>query len=305
MPWNGSGTFTRSNGFNTGTTVWTADKNAAVKITASRHDNHDNDLRDGINACLAKNGENAATANLPMAGFKHTNVAEASARTDYARYSQVQDGAPLWGGTSGGTANAQTLSLTPAITAYATGMAIRFIPGSANTGATTLAVNGLSTKNIYYMNKALVGGELQASVPATLIYDGTQWQLLNHGGGWATWTPTLSASGSLTFTSTSINKAVYQRHGTEVRFCLNVTGTTGGSTDIALQATLPIGADLTDAYALSCAIFDATYSGTFNSGGALITGGSSNTISARHYNNQNWGLGAARGFSVSGVYKTS
>lgn len=55
MGWS-SGTFTRSNGVYTGTAVWTSDASAAVKITAARHDAHDQDLAAGINACLHKGG---------------------------------------------------------------------------------------------------------------------------------------------------------------------------------------------------------------------------------------------------------
>lgn len=75
MAWNGSGTFTRTNGVNTGSGVWTSDRDASVKITASRHDTHDQDLAAGINACLAKNGENAMTGDLNMGGNDVTNAA--------------------------------------------------------------------------------------------------------------------------------------------------------------------------------------------------------------------------------------
>lgn len=68
MAWNGSGSFSRTNGTNTGTTVWQQDEAGAVDIEADRHDTHDQDLADGINACLAKNGENAMTGNLDLGG---------------------------------------------------------------------------------------------------------------------------------------------------------------------------------------------------------------------------------------------
>lgn len=55
MGWSG-GTFTRSNGVYTGAAVWTSDAGAGVKILATRHDTHDQDLAAGINACLHKGG---------------------------------------------------------------------------------------------------------------------------------------------------------------------------------------------------------------------------------------------------------
>jgi hypothetical protein len=53
-------------------------------------------------------------------------------------------GLNAWGGTAGGTANARTVSLTPALTTYFAGLTVRFENGTAaNTGAATLGVDGL------------------------------------------------------------------------------------------------------------------------------------------------------------------
>lgn len=76
MAWNGSGTFTRTNGTNTGSTTWTKDKNAGTKVTSVLHDTHDQDLATGINNCLAKDGQNAMTGDLPMGGNDLTNVGQ-------------------------------------------------------------------------------------------------------------------------------------------------------------------------------------------------------------------------------------
>lgn len=77
-----------------------------------------------------------------------------------------------------GTANAQTLANPVAFTTLTTGLVVYFLPGVANTGATTFAPDGLAAKNIFYNGAALVGGELSTTVPAVLKYDGTQWNLL-------------------------------------------------------------------------------------------------------------------------------
>jgi len=83
MAWNGSGTFSRITTTVSpavgGTTIDVADQNT---YTA--------DVTAGISACLAKNGENAATGNLDMGGFRHTDVADAVAATDYAALGQVE-----------------------------------------------------------------------------------------------------------------------------------------------------------------------------------------------------------------------
>jgi hypothetical protein len=68
MAWNGSGAFSRTNGTHTGSTVWTQDKDAGTKIVSNRHDTHDQDLSDGINSCIAKNGENYMTGALDLNG---------------------------------------------------------------------------------------------------------------------------------------------------------------------------------------------------------------------------------------------
>ena len=78
MAWNGSGSFGRTNGVYTGTTVWQQDAAADVDIEADRHDTHDQDLATGINACLAKNGENAMTGDLNMGSNDIVNAGAAS-----------------------------------------------------------------------------------------------------------------------------------------------------------------------------------------------------------------------------------
>jgi hypothetical protein len=81
MSWNGSGSFSRTNGTYTGSTVWAQDEAADVDIEAARHDNHDEDLAQGINACLAKNGENAMTGDLNMGSNDILNVGTIAATT--------------------------------------------------------------------------------------------------------------------------------------------------------------------------------------------------------------------------------
>lgn len=64
MAWNGSGTFSRTNGTHTGSSTWVQDRDAGDYILASRHDTHDQDLADGIGACLTKNNESKPTAHF-------------------------------------------------------------------------------------------------------------------------------------------------------------------------------------------------------------------------------------------------
>lgn len=80
--------------------------------------------------------------------------------------------------TDGGSANAYTASPTPALAAYAAGMAFTFIPANTNTGASTFNLNSLGVKDIVNMDGSpLLANQIISGVPAMLIYDGTQFRL--------------------------------------------------------------------------------------------------------------------------------
>ena len=82
--------------------------------------------------------------------------------------------------TSGGTANAQTLTYPVAPAAYALGDRYLFTAGTSNAGATTLNVNGLGPISVRLNGGVLVGGEFKAGKLVEVVYDGTQFEL-----GWA------------------------------------------------------------------------------------------------------------------------
>lgn len=122
------------------------------------------DIASALTASIAKDGQTPPTANLPMATYRHTGVGNAVARTDYAAMGQVQDGGGIWCGTAGGTADALTLTPSPAITAYAAGQRFDFKAGAAaNTGAVTFAISGLSAIAGQVNGAACTGGEIAAN----------------------------------------------------------------------------------------------------------------------------------------------
>ena len=83
-------------------------------------------------------------------------------------------GVTYFGGTSGGTANVQTLTFSNGPAAYAQGNEFLFKAGNTNTGAATLNVNGLGAKTFKKEDENdLVGGEIIASRWYRAIYDGT------------------------------------------------------------------------------------------------------------------------------------
>lgn len=87
------------------------------------------------------------------------------------------------GATSGGAANAQTITVTPNGFGLTSGYRIGFFAGFANTDLTTINVNGAGAKNLFRRTQvgvvAAVGGELNVGQWAEMVYDGTQFQLLS------------------------------------------------------------------------------------------------------------------------------
>ena len=78
MPYNGSGTFNRIYS-------WVTDAANGLFVSSTRTDTDTNDIAAGLTNCVTRDGQSPATANLPMGGFKLTNLAVGSATTDSAR----------------------------------------------------------------------------------------------------------------------------------------------------------------------------------------------------------------------------
>lgn len=80
-----------------------------------------------------------------------------------------------------------TVAGTNTITAACTGLtayysgAYEFTPANTNTGATTLNINSIGAKNIFWNGAACVGGELRQNIPVRLVYDGTQFHVISSG----------------------------------------------------------------------------------------------------------------------------
>lgn len=75
MSWSG-GSYTKGNAATGG---WAGDASLGIGIEAGRHDTQDNDFATGINNCLAKDGQNAMTANINLGGYVPTNVGAGTA----------------------------------------------------------------------------------------------------------------------------------------------------------------------------------------------------------------------------------
>lgn len=158
---------------------WTNDAANNINIRADRMDGQDSDIATGLTKAICKDGQTTITANLPMATYRHTGVGNAVNRTDYVAYGQYNDGIGLTLDTVAGTGNAITANLTPVISAYATNQTFRFVATASNSGATTIAINGLAAKAIKKnITVALETGDIQNGQVVTIFYDGTNFQLI-------------------------------------------------------------------------------------------------------------------------------
>jgi hypothetical protein len=172
MPRNGSGTYTlpAGNPVVTGTTISSTTQNTTMSDVAS-----------ALTNSVSKDGQTTMTGNLPMGGFKLTGLASGSAATDSATIAQVQSGA-----------NSQLVSISgtdtilafgsPSVASYVTGARYSFVADNTNTGIATINIDSIGAKNITkYGTTPLVAGDIIAGAEHFIIYDGTQFQLLNPG----------------------------------------------------------------------------------------------------------------------------
>ena len=78
-----------------------------------------------------------------------------------------------------GTANTYVITLATAPTVYAKYQTFKFIAKTANSGASTLNVNGLGAKSLVKdVNVPLATGDILAGQIITAIYDGTNFQII-------------------------------------------------------------------------------------------------------------------------------
>lgn len=124
------------------------------------------------------NSFNPAVTGTPISSSDwNASVADLqTSLSDVPRFVTAQAAAYLYGGVAGGTANALTLTLSPAITAYNNGLTVRGVTGtSANTGDSTLTVNGLAATQILLNGLQLDAGDLPANTEVEFTYYNSKW----------------------------------------------------------------------------------------------------------------------------------
>jgi len=161
MAFNGSGTFERI--YN-----WVNDKANGIKIVASRMDGEFDGIATGLSNCITKDGQTTITQNIPFNSKKITGLANGTDRTDVINVGQVQDNQFNYLGTTGGSADAYTLTPTPTITAYATTQ--QFTAKISATNATTtpyLQISGIANPASTAVIKKLNASRAEIAVEAS------------------------------------------------------------------------------------------------------------------------------------------
>lgn len=120
---------------------------------------------------------------------------------DAANAASVQTGALIYANATGSNGN-YVVTLSPAPTAYTTGMIVNFKANHANSGAATLQVNGLLPAKAIKVGVTndLAAGDIANNQMVSVMYDGTNFQLLSRGSAVTTLPPSGPAGGDLTGT---------------------------------------------------------------------------------------------------------
>ena len=161
MAWS-NGTYTRARDF-------TDDDANGIKMLSVNFDEEHDEIETGINLCLTHDGQNSASADLPMSSHRHTNAGDAVERNEYATLGQMQDGFSKYA-TSGGSADDYTLTLTPTLTAYTDGLVVFFKAHASSTGASVMNVDDLGDITINQNLTALVADDITLNRTYMLVY---------------------------------------------------------------------------------------------------------------------------------------
>ena len=149
-------------------------------ISSTTNNTTQSDIATALTNSVCRNGEAPFTSDQPMGDNKITGLKNPTAQTDATNLLAIQHGTGVYGATVGGSGNAITVTLSPAITAYSAGQKFTFIAGAANTGGVTVNFSGLGTKAITKVGTtALVANDILSGSLVEVEYDGTRFQLIS------------------------------------------------------------------------------------------------------------------------------
>jgi hypothetical protein len=265
MAFNGSGTFNRI--YN-----WVNDKANGFKIMASRMDNEFDGIATGLSQCITKDGQTTISANIPMANYKFTGLGNGTTRTDSIALGQVQDGQFTYFGTTGGTADAYTLTPSPSITAYATTQQFTAKISATNTTTTPyLQISGIANPTTTAVIKKLSATKTEIAVETSdLLINGIyHFQRNSANDAWIVLNPEKAY-----FNATNLTKATTTTQG--VSYLNNpitiANNASDANNDIDFSAgnfNFSDGSGQAEATAVMTKRLDAPWSAGTNQGGLL------------------------------------
>jgi len=262
MSFNGSGTFNINSAGQPVVTNTVISSTAFNQLTA--------DLATGLSTAITKDGQTTPTNNIPLGGYKVTNLGNGTSATDAVNLSQLQNSTGTFLTVSG--TDTLTGTVSPTVTAYAVGQIFAFVAAATNTGAVTINISSVGAKSITRLGAtALIAGDLIINSLAFIVYDGTQFQLLNPN----TFT-NITFTGNATF-------AAY----TET---ITASGTVGASATLSIALGTVLTATLTSATACTFTMPTATAGKSFV---LLLKQPSSGTATTATFTGVKWNSGGA------------
>ena len=176
--------FAQENGLTRGAKLWTETSNIERDVRAERFDVFSVDLGRGIEELQHRGNpdgivNNRAAADLPMGGYRHTNVGRPEAVNEYATVGQLANNEPHYIPASGvlGSGDSILLNSSIRIPALEDGLKVSFLCRAANTtNDVVLSLDGLANTGVRKLgNNRLDVGDFRVGRFIVLVYDGTYW----------------------------------------------------------------------------------------------------------------------------------
>ena len=137
------------------------------------------DIAQALSGSISKDGQTSPTANLTMAGYRHTNVGDAQAANEYATARQVQSATLNRLTTSSSSTSTAYVATGPLNTqSFPEGTVLIFTPNVTSGPNPTLAVNGQPALPLLTASRsAITNGGLLATVPYYVRLSGSVWMV--------------------------------------------------------------------------------------------------------------------------------
>jgi hypothetical protein len=189
-------------------------------------------------------------AGLTLDAGSETTADPNPTQLSQALYMAARDGDAF---TDSGAANAYVLTKIRGKeeTAYRNGARFRFVPANTNTGASTVNIQGIGSKNIRFAdNSVLAAGSIISGAACQIYYDlsADNFKLLSNGVPYSgTYTGVLTNGANVSASSFVAANFIRVNNQVQVFFQISVTNTSAGGTISTLEMTLPVSSNLSSA----------------------------------------------------------